>query len=125
MMPNCQNCWNEDNVAVFLGPNEVPVFCEKHLRMLEDRIRKYREKHPLTASEVFIKESTYYQPSIELAHHQAIVEIEAEIKARIWFRGELWRYYTGGTLYKENNEIIQDLEQQKATLIGKEGDENS
>ena len=43
MMPLCQNCWNEDTPAVFLGPGEVPAFCEKHLQELEDRIAKYRE----------------------------------------------------------------------------------
>lgn len=44
MMPSCQNCWTEDTPAVFLGPAEVPAFCEKHLQELEKRIEKYRER---------------------------------------------------------------------------------
>lgn len=39
-------------------------------------------------------------------------ELNGRIDERVKFRGELWRYYTGGPLYEENDECIENLESQ-------------
>ena len=48
MMPMCEGIGCE-KVAVFLGPNENPAYCEEHLAKLMDRIGEWvnRSKDPL------------------------------------------------------------------------------
>ena len=122
MMPYCQGI-NCDNVAVFLGPNENPAYCEEHLAKLMDRIHTYFQKNDRTNDPLAPNPNAEYE--IENAQVEGILkeiggQLGAKMPAGFGFNLLIFSFGEGGSMFYISNAQRQDMIESMKEFIEKQ-----